>query len=63
MTAASRPPTRKKLRYKLHWASGNSPNPALNWVIYDWTLRCPVAFAQTRVAGQNLCAFLNEANR
>lgn len=48
-----------KLRYRLHWASGSSPNPVLKWVIYDWFLKCPVAYVEKRAAGRNLCAFLN----
>ena len=48
-----------KLRYRLHWASGQAPKPVLKWVIYDWALICPVAYAATRGAGQRLCAFLN----
>ncbi len=27
--------------------------------IYDWTLICPVAYTESRVAGQRLRAFLN----
>lgn len=49
----------KKPRYRLHWASGDAPKPTLKWVIYDWTLICPVAYAESRVAGRKLCAFLN----
>lgn len=49
----------KKLRYRLHWASGDAPKPSLKWVVYDWTLICPVAYAESRVAGRKLCAFLN----
>ena len=49
----------RKLRYKLHWASGVGPKPAFKWVIYDWQWICPVAYAETRVNGRRLCDFLN----
>lgn len=49
----------KKLRYRLHWASGDAPRPQFKWVIYDWNFRCPVAYAESRVGGRKLCAFLN----
>lgn len=49
----------RKLRYKLHWASGDAPKPCLKWVIYDWVLICPVAYTESRVMGRALCAFLN----
>ncbi len=50
---------KKKLRYRLHWASGQGPKPSLKWVIYDWQLICPVAYAERRDEGRELCAFLN----
>ena len=50
----------KKLRYRLHWASGDSPKPALKWVVYDWRLICPVFYSETRVMGRKICAILNE---
>ena len=53
----------RKPRYRLHWASGATPRPALKWVVYDWTLICPVAYAETRVAGRKICAFLNAEAR
>jgi hypothetical protein len=49
----------KKLRYRLHWASSDAPNPAFKWVIYDWRFFCPVAYAETRVNGRRVCDFLN----
>ena len=49
----------KKLRYRLHWAAGEKPHTALKWVIYDWTFICPVAYAESRVGGRQLCEFLN----
>ena len=49
----------KKLRYRLHWNSSHKPSAALKWVVFDWKLFCPVAYAETRVAGQRLRAFLN----
>ena len=49
----------KKLRYRLHWASGHGPKPALKWAIYDWRLICPVAYTETRINGRKLCDFLN----
>lgn len=49
----------KKLRYRLHWASGQAPKPTLKWVIYDWKLICPIAYSESRVAARRLCAFLN----
>jgi hypothetical protein len=55
---------KKRPRYQLHWASGQSPNPALKWAIYDWDLICPVAYMQSRVTGRKVCALLNtEAQR
>ena len=53
----------KKLRYRLHWASGGAPRPALKWAIYDWTLICPVAYAETRVMGRKIARFLNAEAR
>lgn len=50
----------KKLRYRLHWSSGQGPKASLKWVIYDWMLICPVAYAESRVAGRKICDFLNE---
>lgn len=50
----------RKFRYRLHWASGNSPKPELKWVIYDWKLICPVAYAETRKDGQKIRKFLND---
>lgn len=51
----------KKLHYRLHWASGSGPRPSLKWVVYDWSKEfcCPVAYAETRVMGRKLCAWLN----
>jgi len=49
----------KKLRYRLHWASGDAPRPSLKWVVYDWKLICPVAYSESRVGGRRVCAFLN----
>jgi hypothetical protein len=49
----------KKLRYRLHWASGHAPKPSLKWVIYDWVLICPVAYAEKRSFGRKLCNWLN----
>jgi hypothetical protein len=49
----------KKLRYRLHWASGDAPKPSLKWVIYDWTLIAPVAYLESRVLGRKVCALLN----
>jgi hypothetical protein len=55
---------KKRPRSQLHWASGQSPNPALKWAIYDWDLICPVAYMQSRVTGRKVCALLNtEAQR
>lgn len=51
----------KKLRFRLHWAAGNAPRPSLKWVIYDWNLRCPIAYAETRINGRRMCEFLNKA--
>jgi hypothetical protein len=48
-----------KLRYRLHWASGQGPKPSLKWAIYDWRLICPVAYAESRVTGRKICALLN----
>ena len=51
---------KKKLRYRLHWASGQGPKPSLKWVIYDWQLKiCPVAYVESRVTGRKVCALLN----
>ena len=52
-----------KIKYKLHWASSNSPDPKLKWVIYNWHLKCPVAYAETRSIGRLLCDYLNEIDR
>lgn len=49
----------KKARYRLHWASGEAPKPALKWAIYDWVLICPVAYAEKRQDGRKICNFLN----
>lgn len=49
----------KKLRYRLHWASGHGPKPSLKWAIYDWRLICPVAYTESRVVGRKICALLN----
>lgn len=49
----------KKLRYRLHWASGHGPKPSLKWVIYDWRLICPVAYFEARVTARKFCALLN----
>lgn len=49
-----------KLRYRLHWASGQGPRPEFKWAVYDWKFCCAVAFAETRVMGRKICAFLNE---
>ena len=57
--AAPRRKGGKKLRYRLHWASGAAPSPSLKWVIYDWVLICPVAYVASRVFGRRLCALLN----
>lgn len=53
----------KKLRYRLHWASGSGPKPTLKWAIYDWRLICPVAYAESRKAGRAICDFLNHLER
>lgn len=52
-----------KLRYRLHWASGDAPKPSLKWTVWDWSveMRCPVAYAETRKMGRKLCDFLNAA--
>ncbi len=52
----------KKLRYRLHWASGSAPKPSLKWAVYDWKLICPVAYAESRVVGRRLCDLLNFLN-
>jgi hypothetical protein len=49
----------RKLRYRLHWASGDAPKPSLKWVVYDWKLICPVAYVESRVTGRKVCALLN----
>lgn len=49
----------KKLRYRLHWSSGQGPKPVFKWVVYDWNYFCPVAYAETRVNGRKICDFLN----
>lgn len=49
----------KKLRYRLHWASGDAPRPSLKWAIYDWKLICPVAYAERRETGRKIADFLN----
>lgn len=49
----------KKLRYRLHWASGAAPKPSLRWVIYDWKLICPIAYTETRIIGRKICDLLN----
>ena len=53
----------KKLRYRLHWASGDAPRPQLKWIVYDWKLICPVAYAETRVGGRRMCDFLNKESK
>jgi hypothetical protein len=50
---------RKKIRYRLHWASSEAPKPSLKWVIYDWTLIGPVAYLESRALGRKVCALLN----
>jgi hypothetical protein len=49
----------KKLRYRLHWASGDAPRLSLKWAIYDWRLICPVAYVERRDTGRKVCALLN----
>ena len=53
---------RRKFRYRLQWASGTAPNAALKWAVYDWSLICAVAYAESRAAGRQLCNFLNREN-
>ena len=53
----------KKLRYRLHWASGDAPKPVLKWAIYDWRLICPVAYVESRATGRKVCALLNAEER
>lgn len=48
-----------RARYRLHWASAPTPRATLKWAIYDWKLYCPVAYAETRIAGRRICQFLN----
>ena len=52
-----------KKRYRLHWANEHDrgPRPDFKWTVYDWQRGhcCPVAYAETRVAGRELCDFLN----
>ena len=47
-----------KLRYKLHW-NANGEIKEFKWVIYDWKLKCPIAFAETRKFGRALVWFYN----
>ena len=54
----------KKLRYRLHWASGNAPKPSLKWVIYDWQKPfCVVAYLESRVTARKVCALLNAEDK
>lgn len=49
-----------KLRYRLHWASGDAPKPSLKWVICDWQKPiCRVAYTETRKLGRKVCDLLN----
>lgn len=47
-------------RYRLHWASGRGPSPALKWQIWDWTLRCAVVHVESRSLGRTIAGLLNE---
>lgn len=47
-----------KLRYKLHWNS-NPEVKEFKWVIYDWKLKKPIAYAQTRIFGRAVAWFYN----
>ena len=48
-----------KLRYKLHWASNQDLSSKLKWQIWDWTIRAPIAYLESRVIGRQICALLN----
>ena len=54
---------RKKLRYRLHWASGDAPNPFLKWTVWDWRFICPVFYTEYRKTGREVCNLLNARNK
>jgi len=50
-----------KVRYKIHWA-GDRRSPGLKWEIWDWTIRAPIAYLETRSIARKICALLNASN-
>lgn len=48
-----------KVRYKLHWASGQGPSPELKWQIWDWVTRMPIAHLENRAIARKICKLLN----
>ena len=50
-----------KVRYKLHWASGDRPSPELKWQIWDLTIRAPIAHLENLALARKVCALLNQS--